>query len=66
MKRTSKKIMKMYSILLASAMILGLSACGNSDKEAKKVNEVIAASTEDESDNSELQSVEAAETAEEK
>ena len=32
MKRTSKKTMKMYSILLASVMMLGLTSCGKTEE----------------------------------
>ena len=50
MKKTSKKIMKMYSILLASAMMLGLSACGSTDTASQKTDNqtVVAASEEKE------------------
>lgn len=50
MKKTSKKIMKMYSILLASAMLISLSACGNTkgtETNSKTQTEASASSVEE-------------------
>ena len=43
MKKTSKNIMKMYSILLASAMMLSLTACGNTETSSANDGKQIAA-----------------------
>ena len=65
MKRTSKKTMKMYSILLASVMMLGITSCGKTEEAKTDKDEIVASVTAEDMDDSELQEVDATENEDE-